>query len=328
MGGAHLTRTELAPDREPSSPSDQTWHASLDQLDDLARGGDLEAAAALQKRLLDAILERARDGDAATARALLEAYLARNPHDPQAHLLDSDLRQMQGRAREALNPLLALLGFADDPDVIELARDKLRLLVGVQETQLANAGDVAALVRLFEDLTLRDPTFDGHRLRLARWLLQAGRVAEAERVLAETGTAGVDPEARDDLAAEIRLARTGLPLERRGGALHVNARVAGKPLRLLVDTGATVTAITRAGARGLGSVPTGERVRVSTAGGVVESEVHHVRDLEVGDLHLDSLSVLVLDGPLPQGVDGLLGMDVLARFPGVPGTGVSMPPRP
>jgi predicted aspartyl protease len=64
---------------------------------------------------------------------------------------------------------------------------------------------------------------------------------------------------------------------------------------------------------------------VQTAGGVIESEVHRVTDLEIGALRLDSLSVLVLDGPLPRGVDGLLGMDVLSRFPGEPGTGLPAP---
>jgi clan AA aspartic protease (TIGR02281 family) len=156
-------------------------------------------------------------------------------------------------------------------------------------------------------------------------LLRAGRAEQAERVLAETGTVGVDPETREDLAAQIQLARTGLPFQRRDGALHVNARLAGRPLELLVDTGATVTAISRAGVAALGARPTGQWVQVQTAGGVIESEVHRVTDLEIGALHLDSLTVLVLDGPLPRDVDGLLGMDVLSRFAGEPAIGVPAP---
>ena len=65
--------------------------------------------------------------------------------------------------------------------------------------------------------------------------------------------------------------------------------------------------------------PTGVRVKVSTANGVVESDVERVSDVDIGGVHLDSLNVLVLDGPLPEGADGLLGMDVLSRFPVVPG---------
>lgn len=304
---------------------DAAWAAALDRLDAVGRAGDATATGALQERLLAAIARRARDGQVDAAAGMLAAYLARNPYDPDAYLLDSDLRQMQGRARHAFDPLLDLLAFADDPAVVRRARDKLGLLVGVQETRLAATGDTATLIRLFEDLTLRDPTFDGHRLRLAHWLARDGRLAEAEGVLAETGVVGVDPEAREELAARIRSARSGLPLERHGGALHVRATVAGRPVRMLVDTGATTTAISRAGAAALGSTPTGERVRVRTAAGMVEADVHRVDDLRIGDLHIDALPVIVLDGPLPQDVDGLLGMDVLERFQAVPGTGLPMP---
>ena len=302
-----------------------SWQGQLERLEVLSRRGDDAAASALRDRLLDSVLELGRDGEAAAARERLDAYLALNPHDPEAYLLDCDLRQMQGRPREAMSPLLELLAFADDPAVVAEAREKLRLLVGVQETQLANAGDLAALVRLFEELTARDPSFDGHRLRLAHWLLRAGRLDEADRVLAETGSMGADAETREQLVAQVRLARTGLPLERHGGALHVNAQVAGKPLRMLVDTGASMTAISRAEVAALDATATGERVRVRTAGGVVEAEVHRVSDVEVGGLRLESLSVLVLDGPLPRGVDGLLGMDVLDHFQAVPGTSLPLP---
>src|SRR5690606_5258182 len=120
-------------------------------------------AAALQQRLLRSVLERARDGDVTAARRRLADYLARNPHDADAHLLASDLLQMQGRPRDALAPLLDLLAFASDPAVIEQARERLELIVTVQETQLGNSGELGALVRLFEELIRRDPAYDGHR---------------------------------------------------------------------------------------------------------------------------------------------------------------------
>jgi clan AA aspartic protease (TIGR02281 family) len=323
-GAAELPRLGLPAE---GTTGDAAWRAGLDELDRIYRSGDQAAAAGLQDRLLRALLDRARDGEVAAARRLLTDYLARNPHDPEAHLLGSDLLQMQGRPREALNPLFDLLAFASDPDVVAEARERLQLIVTVQETQLGNSGDLGALVRLFEELTLRDPGYDGHRLRLAHWLLRAGRLDEAEAVLAQTGSAGADPEVREELLARLQVARTGLPLERYGNTLHVNARLGGAPLRLLVDTGASTTAISRARADDVGAVPTGQRVRVRTAGGVVESEVHRVHGLAVGGVELDSLSVLVLDGPLPQGVDGLLGMDVLERFGGVPGTTLPLPAR-
>lgn len=297
------------------------WDARLARLEELARGGDRAAAETLRGSLLDEVLALARAGRADLARHRLEAFLAGSPHDADAHLLDADLRQMRGDAESAVEPLLTLLGFADAAPVVAEARRRLDLLLNVQESQLAARGDLAGLIRLLERVSRGDPGYDGHRLRLARWQLRAGRIDAAAATLAETGTVGVDPVAREDLAVAVALARDGLPLERRPGAdggtaaLHVQASAAGRPLRLLVDTGATNTVIARERAAGLGSRATGRFVPVRTAGGRVEAEIHVLRQVEIGPLRLDALEVLVLDRALPSGVDGLLGMDVLGRLP-------------
>ena len=183
----------------------------------------------LRRRLLDDLQQRAKDGEVQRAAQQLSAYLQRNPHDPDAYLLESDLRQMQGRADAALSPLLDLLQFADDPDVVQRARNRLKLLVTARETQLANTGDTAGLIRLFENLCRRDPGDDGHRLRLVHWLLAAGRADDAAEVLAETGTQGIDPQEREDAAQQVRLARTSLPLTHRDGSWYVTPPWAVRP---------------------------------------------------------------------------------------------------
>jgi clan AA aspartic protease (TIGR02281 family) len=303
------------------------WPRVLERIHRLARSGAADAAAALQQQVRDAIVALARAGRPERARALLADYLAANPQDGAGLLADADLRLMEGRNVEALDPLLSLLQFADEPELIRQAREKLRLVVNVHETGLLNRRDFGALVRFYEDLVARDPRFDGHRLALARWLLRSGRAREAQAVLDETGLVGVDPAALADLQAQVRLSRTGLPVEQADGALHVRASAGGAALRLLVDTGATTTALSRERALSLAAEPAGERVRVRTAGGLVAAEIYRLRDVEVGPLYLEVLPVLVLDQPLPDGVDGLLGMDVLGRFPGVGAGLVPTPPR-
>lgn len=302
-----------------SRPDD--WNSRLEELDALARTGDAAAVEALGAALLDDVLELARAGEGGRAAARLDAYLARNPHDGRAHLLDSDLRQMRGNIDAALTPLLEVLGFADTPELLTEARERLRLLVNVRESQLAARGDLAGLIRFLERVSAGDPRFDGHRLRLARWQLRAGRLEAAARTLAETGSVGIEPQARDDLAAAVALAREGLPFEREAGAdgntsaLHVRAQTRAGSLRLLVDTGATNTVISRQRAEELGSRGTGQWVQVRTAGGPVTAEVHRLQQVEIGALRLATLEVLVLDEALPGDVDGLLGMDVLGRLP-------------
>ena len=43
---------------------------------------------------------------------------------------------------------------------------------------------------------------------------------------------------------------------------------------------------------------------------------------------MDALTVLVLDQRLPEGIDGLLGMDVIARFGGAARAGLPFAPEP
>lgn len=301
------------------------WHSRLARLDDLARAGDAAAAEALRGALLDDVLALARAGAGGRAAQRLDAYLARNPHDVRAHLLDSDLRQMRGNTDAALIPLFEVLAFADVPEHLTEARERLELLVNVRESQLAARGDLSGLIRFLERVSAGDPRFDAHRLRLARWQLRAGRLQAAARTLAETGSVGIEPQARDDLAAAVALARQGLPFEREAGAdgntsaLHVRAQTRAGSLRLLVDTGATNTVISRERAEALSSRATGQWVQVRTAGGPVAAEVHQLQQVEIGALRLAALEVLVLDTALPGDVDGLLGMDVLGRLPNAGG---------
>lgn len=310
-------------DAAPSSLSGPlaigSWEALLDSIDRLDRQGRRREADEARLRLLDQVREWAQSGDQSRALDLLLAYVGRNPYDLQARLLHSDVLQMRGSLLDAMDPLLAALQFADEPSMIQRLRDALRLLVNVHESKLAAQQNLSGLIRFFERLSRDDPRFDGHRLQLARWLLAAGRFDEAQQVVQVMGLVGVTPEARSDLEAELGLARSGLPVEWQDRAMHVEVSAAGRPLRLLVDTGATTSAISRSAATTLGSTPTEQSVQVRTAGGIISAQIHRVRDVQVGQLRLPYLDVIVLEQG-PPGVDGLLGMDVLARFPGLPGS--------
>jgi len=276
--------------------------------------GRLAEAAALREQLLDRARALSAGGAGSGGLELVQALIAIDPFDVELLLVESELIQQQGRLLDAMEPLLTLLAQSNEAALRAVAREQLRLLVNVHESQLATRQDLPGLIRFFEGLTLRDAGYDGHRLSLARWLLRDGRVDAAERVVREMGGVGVAESARDDLLAELTLARDGLPLEYDGRGIHVRVSFAGVPARLLVDTGASTTVISVGLAEALGSRARERGVGVQTAGGIVQGELHRVHDLRVGGLHVDELEVLVLER-LPAGAEGLLGMDVLGRIP-------------
>ncbi len=99
------------------------------------------------------------------------------------------------------------------------------------------------------------------------------------------------------------------------GHYWATAQVEGRPLRVLVDTGATAVALTADDARALGIAP--ERLaytrRLATASGAVRAAPVTLAAVEVGGARVEQVSALVVDGGLSS---SLLGMSYLGRLSG------------
>jgi predicted aspartyl protease len=127
------------------------------------------------------------------------------------------------------------------------------------------------------------------------------------------GCAGPDTGGRD--CTLVPLASTALRLQR--GLLLVDAAVAGKPVALLVDTGAERTTLTEAAVARLGLARDRHATRSAGIGGTTASLDVQVPGLVLGGtrFRLDRLAVGRFRIPLPGAeVDGLLGADILLAF--------------
>ena len=265
-----------------------------------------------------------REGRPQEALAVLVSYLQATPEQgsetySRALFLLSDLRQMTGEVEPALTPLFEILRYPPSQATADRARQRLGLLVNAREQQLINSEDYVGLVSYFQYLVQEDPGFDGHRLKLARWLLKSGDALAAEQVVRETGTVGVSQAEIDALSDEIRIARTALPIEREAGAMYTAASARGggqsREFRFLIDTGATMTGLAESRLTTLGARLVDQGIRVQTANGIVELPVYRLQELRVGALVLEEVAVLGFSD-LPRGADGILGMDVLSRLGG------------
>lgn len=87
----------------------------------------------------------------------------------------------------------------------------------------------------------------------------------------------------------------------------------GMPVRFLVDTGATLIAMNEAEARRLGLAYRldGQQGYASTASGVVPTYKVKLKAVQVGDIRLQQVDALVIEGAFPEQV--LLGMSFLGR---------------
>jgi len=277
---------------------------------------DAESQPLVEDRLAVARQAAAR-GEIQLAIDLVEAHLADAAQDAQALFLLSDLMQQTGALDAALKPLVDVLAYPPDAEAAARARQRLTLVINAREQQLINAGDLAGLVGYFERLVALEPGWDAHRLKLARWTLRRGELDEAARLLKEVGHAGVSDAELEALEQELTLASTALPIEHEGTAMYLAGQASGArravELRFLIDTGATMTALSEAELVRLGATALAQTATVRTANGVTQLPLYRLRRLALGPLVVDDLTVLGLAQP-PAAADGLLGMDVLGRM--------------
>lgn len=98
------------------------------------------------------------------------------------------------------------------------------------------------------------------------------------------------------------------------GHFRVDATIGGRRVPMLVDTGATVVALSFEIGQQLGLASNGDRfdARVSTANGSVGAKRVVLRDVRIGSVKLDDVSAIVMS---PGAMDGaLLGMSFLGRL--------------
>ncbi|WP_245479758.1 retropepsin-like aspartic protease family protein [Hansschlegelia zhihuaiae] len=98
------------------------------------------------------------------------------------------------------------------------------------------------------------------------------------------------------------------------GHFRVDATIGGRRVPMLVDTGATVVALSYENGESLGLVSGGDRfdARVATANGSVGAKRVVLRDVRIGSVKVDDVAAVVLS---PGAMDGaLLGMSFLGRL--------------
>ncbi len=109
-----------------------------------------------------------------------------------------------------------------------------------------------------------------------------------------------------------------VPVQRLGHLLIVSTQLNGnRDARLILDTGASHTILSREVSDDLGLMANGEarRVTLKTAGGSVEAHVVQLDSIRVSDAEVRNSLVAVYDMPdAPPGIDGLLGLTFLSQF--------------
>ncbi len=235
-------------------------------------------------------------------------------------LLQAELDQLAGRfqaARAALHRTIAL-----DPLAAGRIYPQIRLLV---ESLTEGRGGPLTLdekIALLSEELVNDPGHAVYYALLGRLYYQQGHneLAVANLEYAMQLDAALVPELSSLIdVVQQRQDSPGLlevPVISRGHTLYVDAMLnaSSRRYRLVLDTGASLTAISAGTARALGVAITADlpRVELATANGMLRAPVISLRSVRVGGAFVEHVQAVVL--PELEGADGLLGLSFLNRF--------------
>jgi clan AA aspartic protease (TIGR02281 family) len=129
--------------------------------------------------------------------------------------------------------------------------------------------------------------------------------------------ADTDDEIRSDITDTNTLSKRTVTVLGNGQQFFVRTSIGRNSQLLLLDTGASTTAISQ---KVFASVPESDtefvgRFSIQTAGGAIEAPLFKLNTLTLGDININNVSVIVLpDETFTSSFEGLLGMNVLRNF--------------
>lgn len=315
------------------SVNDQDKYASVDdgKIKDLSNKGMLSLSE------LNALLN---SGDLAALSVELNRQLKVSPLSEPLLLLEAELIRQT-------NPLpTALLNYYDLADLplskkalVEINK-KIQTLYQQAQQQLSQSQQWELVAKLNEPLFQRVPDNKTFTLNLATAYAHQNKVTLMEDILAalpfndpdarairniafEQQVTATDPDTettrdplrQDSLLSENDIVRVNL--DRRGNSYHVNAEVLNQRALMILDTGASTTAISSNLYARLGKMRNLTFIgifNVQTASGSVEAPLVRIPEFRFAGYMFNNVSAIVLPEEALPDADGLLGMNILGEF--------------
>ena len=285
-----------------------------------------------REAILSHAQQRIQAQDFAAAAQLLQGFLLASYRDADARLLLAEVYYGQQAYQAAIEQLYKARGDAYRPEMLTRITRRIRFVVNTQAEQFRKSEDTNSLLTLFQNLTQQEPDYAAYFVELAIAQLALDDREAAQRslelvmydagvgeqaqamllTLQQTATVMPDPNS-SAVATEV----AGIPLIRSGQHFLVDVHPGDDgSLRLLIDTGASMTIVTPAALQqqGVAYRDTGRSRVFNTANGPVRASIYVVDTLSVGDWYIRDLEIGVLELGGQTGMDGLLGMNFLGHF--------------
>ena len=283
---------------------------------------------------IDIVQQWLDQGDFARVERFLIDALRANPESAQLLLLEADYILATEPLSVGVSHLFALqeLSLFNLKQREELANRSAGLIENTISA-LYNAGDWDMLAQFLEPLFQLNSSDQSLTLKLAEAYARQQKFTLMEDVLANLSATNAGarslrqrflatPSSNSDDSSEGQTATqqepvTRLALTRYGDQYIAETQILNRPAALLLDTGASSTAISfelYKALRRFNQIKVIGLFDVRTAAGPIRSPLVQIDNMTLGPYRLSNIGVFVMPEAAMQQADGLLGMNVLKQF--------------
>ncbi|NNC98687.1 MAG: clan AA aspartic protease, partial [Gammaproteobacteria bacterium] len=298
-----------------------------------------QASAAELERLKQMVLgqaeQLARNANELPASALLEAY-AEAFNDVDAWRRLGTISYKRENWSKALMAFSRASTLEYQPEQHAATLQALVKTAAILRAPMERRGDELGILAMYQQLNELQPDHARFQLELAQSHLRLGDSATASLLL-ENLQYDIDlgAIARQKLAkiaadrepqnASVRSndKESGMasgysdivvPLTPSGTGYLVDVSINTRPQKLLLDTGASVTALTTQAIQNLNLRATGRYLQLATANGTIRSQLFQADKVQIGGLVISQMLVAEIDMQESNGIHGLLGTDLLTQL--------------
>ena len=234
--------------------------------------------------------------------------------------------------QSAFDALLSSSLLESRPDALIKKQLALANVAAQLKQTFQASNDLASIQRLYQQLYETHPSYSYFQFELAMAQLSLGNTVNAKTLLSaiqydlDIGSSAQEQLAlinKQEQAEQKSIEQksklenspnTVVPLTRVGNSFLINSKINGRETRLLLDTGASITALSANLIDQLNLPATGEVIRLSTANGVTQSQLFLAKRIQLGRVTAQNLVVAEIELGSNDQFQGLLGTDLLNQI--------------
>jgi len=320
----------ISPPRPPTATqqalSQGNYQSAVEEFENVWNDSE-EQAEIERQRILSGAKALINSGQPTEAESLLITYREAFITDPDPLVLLTEIMEQQGRIEEALNYSLELRELLLDLDKQAITDRRIVALAASFKAEMEKIDNHTEIVVLYQSLYNRYPGNQSIVFELGMAYFAVEQFGDAwgmfnQLVYEPTWQACATrmleriQDAQNNLSSGATATPPGnvVQLTQSGDHYLVDSSINAANATLLLDTGASITALDSKFLERIGARDTGRRLTLQTANGQTEGIVYEIRLLRIGRTQVHNFEVAGLDFGERTRFDGLLGMDFLNMF--------------